>query len=335
MTGRKIKRAFVTGADGFIGSHLVEHLVQSGVAVKALVQYNSFESRGWLDDVDPKIRAQVEIVSGDIRDFYFMKNVIAGCDTVLHLAALIGIPYSYVAVQSYIDVNVTGTANVLQASRDCGVEKFIQTSTSEVYGSAQFVPMTEEHPLNAQSPYAASKIGADQMALAFARSFNIPVTILRPFNNFGPRQSTRAIIPTLITQFISGAETIRVGSLDPTRDFVFVKDTARAFLAAAQTSNCTGEVINVGNNFEISVANIIDALATITGRKVKVESEQKRVRPAASEVTRLWADNAKAKRLLNWEPHYSGLPGFQRGLAECMAWYREHGAKFGKTDYGV
>lgn len=315
-------KVFVSGADGFIGSHLVELLVSNNIEVKALAQYNSFGQKGWIDSFPAEIREGIEIVSGDVRDYGFLVKETSGCEIVFHLAALIGIPYSYQAIQSYIDVNITGTANMLQAARQSGVRKFIHTSTSEVYGSAQFVPMTEEHPLNAQSPYAASKIGADQMALSFARSFEMPVSVIRPFNNYGPRQSTRAIIPTLITQFVAGVDQIRVGALEPTRDFVFVKDTARGFLAAALSNEANAEVINLGCNFEISVADIISSLNEIFGSNPKVVTEAKRVRPSASEVTRLWADNSKAKDLLGWTPEYSGLVGFQKGLRETVEWFK-------------
>lgn len=332
---RSIRTAFVSGADGFIGSHLVEFLLAEGIRVKALAQYNSFGTCGWLEDLNPNLKANLEIVWGDVRDFCFLKKEIAGADTVFHLAALIGIPYSYQAVQSYIDVNVTGTTNMLQAAREINIERFIHTSTSEVYGSAQFVPMTENHPLNAQSPYAASKVAADQMALSFARSFEMPVTIVRPFNNFGPRQSTRAIIPTLISQFLGGLEKINVGSLQPTRDFVFVKDTAAAFYAAAKSNEADGEVINVGCNFEISIGDVIKLLTEIFGREVEVVSESKRLRPAASEVTRLWADNSKAKNLLGWQPDYAGLDGFRRGLEESIAWYRDPVRAKNNLEYSV
>lgn len=335
MTNRKISKAFVTGADGFIGSHLVETLTRAGVSVKALAQYNSFGKRGWLDDLAPEVLANVEIVLGDIRDLGLLRSVAHGCDTIFHLAALIGIPYSYVAPQSYVDVNITGTVNILQVAREHNVQRVVHTSTSEVYGSAQFVPMTEDHPLNAQSPYAASKIAADQLALSFARSFSLPVVVVRPFNNFGPRQSTRAIIPTLISQFIGGASKIKVGSTTPTRDFVFVRDTARAFLLAGQSQNVLGEILNIGCNFEISVSEIIKMLSKHFDRSVEVLTEEQRVRPSASEVTRLWADNSKAKKLLDWTPNYSGLEGFQRGLTESIEWYQQREKSISNLEYGV
>ncbi len=335
MELRKIKSALVTGADGFIGSHLVEKLLESGVKVKALAQYNSFGTDGWLSDIRPELKKELQIVLGDVRDAAFIRQQVVGCDTVFHLAALIGIPYSYQAAQSYIDVNISGTANLLQAARESEVERFIHTSTSEVYGSAQFVPMTEEHPLNAQSPYAATKIGADQLALSFGCSFELPVTIIRPFNNYGPRQSTRAIIPTLISQFVAGKSEIKVGSLDPTRDFVFVKDTARAFYLAGQNQSANAEVINVGSNFEISVGDIITQLSTIFSREVKIESESARIRPKASEVTRLWADNSKAARILGWKPEYGGLDGFAKGLRETVEWFSQDHRKIQNLDYAV
>jgi len=246
-----------------------------------------------------------------------------GCDAVLHLAALIGIPYSYHSPDTYVDTNVTGTLNVVQAARDLGVSKVVHTSTSEVYGTARFVPMTEEHPLEAQSPYAATKIGADQIAMSFHRSFGTPVTILRPFNTYGPRQSARAVIPTVITQIASGQTRIRLGAVHPTRDFTYVSDTAAGYLAALRSERGAGEVINIGSNYEISIGDTAQAIARTMGVDIVIETDRERVRPATSEVERLWAANAKAKSLLGWVPAYAGLAGFQRGLDETIAWFRQ------------
>ncbi|NFV78561.1 SDR family NAD(P)-dependent oxidoreductase [Magnetospirillum aberrantis SpK] len=315
------QRVLVTGAGGFIGSHLTEELVRRGFAVRSLVEYNSFNSWGWLDSAAPEIRAAIEVVSGDVRDPHAMRAAVAGCDLVLHLAALIAIPYSYVAPQSYVDTNVTGTLNLLQAAREAGVSRFVHTSTSEVYGTARFVPITEEHPLQGQSPYAASKIGADQMALSFHKSFGLPVSVIRPFNTYGPRQSARAVIPTIISQILGGQTAIRLGSLHPTRDFNFVRDVAAGFIAVAQSEQAVGEVVNVGSNFEISIGDTVRVIAEVLGRDVTVEQDDQRLRPALSEVERLWADNAKAARLTGWAPAYGGLDGFRRGIAETAEWF--------------
>jgi NAD dependent epimerase/dehydratase len=317
------RRVLVTGADGFIGSHLVEELVASGERVRALAQYNSFNSWGWLETLAPSVRANVEVISGDIRDAYFVHSIVAGCDVVYHLAALIAIPYSYVAPEAYVATNVGGTLNVLTAARDHGVAKVIHTSTSEVYGTAQFVPITEDHPLQAQSPYAATKVAADQLALSFHRSFDLPVAVLRPFNTYGPRQSARAIIPTIMTQILSGKRGIRLGSLSPTRDFTFVKDTARAFLCLANSDQGIGDVINSGSNFEVTIGDVARLAADVLDTVIEIEEDSERIRPAKSEVERLWSDNSKAKRLIGWAPQYAGLEGFRRGLAETGEWLRE------------
>jgi len=317
------KRFLVTGADGFIGSHLCELLVSEGHSVRAFVYYNSFGSWGWLDTIDPGIRAELDVVIGDVRDPFFVLEAVAGTDIVLHLAALIGIPYSYVAPQSYIDTNTTGTLNVLEAVRRHGIERMIQTSTSEVYGSAMFTPITEDHPLQGQSPYSASKIGADQMALAYNRSFGTPVAIMRPFNTYGPRQSARAVIPTIITQVLDGATSIRLGSTHPTRDFNYVKDIARGFAMMGSTDAAIGTVTNFGSNFEISVGQTVEAIGEAVGRPVSIELDPERVRPEGSEVDRLWADNSRARTLLNWTPEYGGLDGFKRGIAETVEWFAD------------
>ncbi len=330
-----MKKVFVTGADGFIGSHLVELLVRSGYEVKALALYNSFDQRGWLDDVDSDVSDHIEIVTGDVRDSGFVRGAIDGCDAVLHLAALIGIPYSYSSPDSYVETNIRGTLNVLHAARDTGVELVVHTSTSEVYGSAQYVPIDEKHPLVGQSPYSASKISADQLAWSFWSSFELPVTILRPFNTYGPRQSTRAVIPTIITQLAAGKTTISLGDTSTTRDFSFVHDTARGFLHALNHPAGIGEVINLGSGFEISIADVAATIGDVMGVEVKTSAEEHRVRPDKSEVRRLWADNSQAKELLDWEPKFGGLEGFRRGLESTVAWYREPGnlAKFRPGEY--
>ena len=317
----KNKKILVTGADGFIGSHLVEHLAGQGHDVRAFVLYNSFGSRGWLDSAP--LARNVEFVAGDIRDAQSVHAAVQGCQVVMHLAALISIPYSYQAPESYLDTNVRGTMNVLQAARDLGVEKVVHTSTSEVYGTARFVPITEEHPLQGQSPYSASKIGADQMAIAYFSSFGVPVAVMRPFNTYGPRQSARAVIPTVITQIAAGNRTLRLGALHPTRDFNYVGDTVRAFAATAESDHSAGEVINIGSNFEVSIGDTVRLIAEVMQAEVSVQTDEDRLRPKDSEVDRLWADNAKARRLLQWEPSYGGLDGLRRGLAETVAWFKE------------
>ncbi len=313
----------MTGADGFIGSHLVEHLVRLGHDVRAFVLYNSFNSWGWLDSCAPDVVGKFEVFAGDIRDPHGVRAAMQDCDVVLHLAALIGIPYSYHSPDTYVDTNIKGTLNVLQAGRDLGVSQIIHTSTSEVYGSAQFVPITELHPLEGQSPYSASKIGADQMALAFHRSFDLPVTILRPFNTYGPRQSARAVIPTVITQLAAGEGPIRLGSVHPTRDFSFVNDTVNGFVSAMGSERSFGEVVNLGSGFEVSIEATVQMIEEIMGVTTDVQTHEDRVRPPLSEVDRLWADTSKAKDLLGWQPVYGGLDGFRRGLEETITWFRE------------
>lgn len=317
------KKVLVTGADGFIGSHLVEELVRRGYNVKAFVYYNSFNSWGWLDSAPVEIKGQIEVFAGDIRDPYGVKRAVQNCDVVLHLAALIAIPYSYHSPATYVDTNVKGTLNILQAARELGVSKVVHTSTSEVYGTARFVPITEDHPLQGQSPYSATKIAADQLALSFYYSFGLPVSIIRPFNTYGPRQSARAVIPTIITQIESGRRKIKLGALHPTRDFNYVKDTVNGFIAVAGSDSSVGEVINIGSNFEISIGETVRLIGDVMGVDVEVETEQDRLRPQKSEVDRLWADNTKAKRLLGWEPRYGGLEGFRRGLAETVDWFTD------------
>ena len=315
------KKILVTGADGFIGSHLVERLVRDGYDVRAFVLYNSFNSWGWLDQCSEDVKGKFEIFSGDIRDPHGVRIAMKGCDAVLHLAALIAIPYSYHSPDTYVDTNVKGTLNILQAARELGVQKVIHTSTSEVYGTAQFVPITEEHPLQGQSPYSASKIGADQMAYAFYASFQLPVTILRPFNTYGPRQSARAVIPTIISQIANGERRLKLGAISPTRDFNYVGDTVSGFIAGLESEYGLGEVINLGSNYEISIEDTVRLIAKLMNVDVEIQSDEQRFRPDKSEVERLWADNTKAAELLNWHPDYSNLEGLSRGLEKTIEWF--------------
>lgn len=320
LSGKKI---LVTGADGFIGSHLTETLVRNGCDVRAFVYYNSFNSWGWLDQSSKDIKNNLDVFSGDIRDPHGMRMAMKGCDVVLHLAALIAIPYSYHSPDTYIDTNVKGTLNVVQAARELGIEKVVHTSTSEVYGTARFVPITEEHPLQGQSPYSASKIGADQIAMSFYSSFGTPVATIRPFNTYGPRQSARAVIPTIIAQIANGVHTLKLGALHPTRDFNYVSDTVAGFIAVAEADSAVGEVINVGSNFEISIGDTVEMIADLMGVDVTIETDDVRLRPDMSEVERLWADNAKALRLAGWKPAYAGKDGLRRGLAETISWFTD------------
>jgi NAD dependent epimerase/dehydratase len=324
-------KILVTGADGFIGSHLTEALVKQGHAVKAFVMYNSFNSWGWLDHCSPEVKDAFEVFAGDIRDPHGVKEAMKGCDAVLHLAALIAIPYSYHSPDTYVDTNVKGTLNVLQAARDLGVKRVIQTSTSEVYGTARFVPITEDHPLQGQSPYAATKIAADQLAYSFYASFGLPVVIVRPFNTYGPRQSARAVIPTIITQIASGKRQIKLGAISPTRDFNYVQDTVDGFIAVLKSPRGLGEVINLGSNFEISIGATSQLIAEIMNAQVEIITDEIRLRPQHSEVERLWADNTKAKRLFDWQPTYGGYDGFRSGLQETVKWFLQpannHGYK--------
>lgn len=324
LAGQKI---LVTGSDGFIGSHVVETLLDLGAHVRAFALYNSFGSLGWLDSSAAFQSAletgQAEFVLGDIRDAEHVTQSVAGVDVVLHLAALIAIPYSYVAPRSYVDTNITGTLNVLEAVRKHGTKRLVHTSTSEVYGTPETVPITEDHPLRGQSPYSASKIGADQMALSFHLSFDTPVAIIRPFNTYGPRQSARAILPTIITQIASGQRRLRLGALHPTRDFSYIKDTIRGFIAVAEATATVGNVVNVGSNYEISIGDAVQMISELMGTTVEVEAEPARVRPEKSEVNRLRADNKKARQLAGWTPHYAGIEGFRKGIEETIAWYRD------------
>jgi NAD dependent epimerase/dehydratase len=320
LSGKKI---LVTGADGFIGSHLTEELVRRNHEVRAFVFYNSFNSWGWLDHAEPEIKKSLDVFAGDIRDPHGVKTAMKGCDVVLHLAALIAIPFSYHSPDSYVDTNVKGTLNILQAGRELGVAKIVHTSTSEVYGTARYVPIDEDHPLQGQSPYSASKIGADQMALAFYRSFGTPVAIIRPFNTYGPRQSARAVIPTIITQIANGMTAIKLGALHPTRDFNYVKDTVRGFIAVAESDQSIGEVINIGSNYEISIKETAEYITEIMKAQIEITCENERFRPEKSEVERLWASNQKALNLLGWSPEYAGKEGFKRGLTETAQWFSQ------------
>lgn len=320
-----MKRVLVTGADGFIGSHVTEALIRAGYSVRAFVLYNSFNSWGWLDKCASDVRGQFEVFAGDIRDPHGVRTAMEGCDAVLHLAALIAIPYSYHSPDTYVDTNIKGTLNVLQAARSCGVQRVVHTSTSEVYGTAAFVPITEDHPLSGQSPYSASKIGADQIAFSFYSSFDTPVMILRPFNTYGPRQSARAVIPTVITQIANGRHRIQLGAVTPTRDFSFVADTTAGFLAALRATQVVGDVINIGSGFEISIGDTAMLIADIMGVELEIDTDADRLRPPKSEVERLLASNEKAQRLLGWIPAYGGIDGFRSGLERTIEWFSDPG----------
>jgi dTDP-glucose 4,6-dehydratase len=311
----------LTGADGFIGSHLTEALVRAGYDVKAFVQYNSFNSWGWLDQCASDVKGHFQVFSGDIRDPHGVKIAMEGCDSVLHLAALIAIPFSYHSPDTYVDTNIKGTLNILQAARDLGVKRVIHTSTSEVYGTAKFVPITEEHPLQGQSPYSATKIAADQLAYSFFTSFGLPVVIARPFNTYGPRQSARAVIPTIITQIAKGNREIKMGATTPTRDFNYVNDTVSGFMAALKSDDGLGEVVNFGSQFEISIGDTATLIAEVMNTDIEIITDEVRLRPNHSEVERLLADNRKAKELFGWQPNYSGREGLKRGLTETISWF--------------
>jgi NAD dependent epimerase/dehydratase len=316
-------KVLVTGSEGFIGSHLTESLVRSGYEVRAFVLYNSYNSWGWLDYCGEDVKDKFEVFLGDIRDPYGVKQAMKGCDAVLHLAALIAIPYSYYSPDTYVDTNIKGTLNILQAARELGVQRIIHTSTSEVYGTAKFVPITELHPLLGQSPYSATKIAADQLAYSFYASFNTPVTIIRPFNTYGPRQSARAVIPTIIIQIANGVRKIKLGSMSPTRDFNYVTDTVAGFLAALKSDRGAGEVFNIGSNYEVSVGDTVKIIGEIMSKDIEIIEDSNRLRPKASEVERLWAENSKAKEILGWAPAYAGVDGFKRGITKTIKWFSE------------
>lgn len=323
------KKVLVTGAGGFIGSHVAERLVELGADVTAFVRYNSKNSWGWLED-SPIIK-DIRVYTGDIRDYDSVKGALKGCEAVFHLAALIGIPYSYESPMAYIKTNVEGTYNVLQAARELNLEKTVVTSTSEVYGTAQFVPITEAHPINPQSPYAATKSGADFMALSYYKSFDLPVAVIRPFNTYGPRQSARAVIPTIISQIAAGKSKIRLGSLTPTRDLTFVKDTAEGFIRVAVSEEAAGQVINVGANFEISIGDLVGLIARVMGAEIEIETEKERQRPEKSEVERLLADNTKAKTMVKWAPRYT----LEEGIKETADWIKKHLAHYKPEIYNI
>jgi NAD dependent epimerase/dehydratase len=324
-------KVLVTGADGFIGSHLTEVLVAEGYKVKALSQYNSFNYWGWLEDVECK--EDIEILSGDIRDPHFCKHISKDVDVIFHLAALIAIPYSYMAPDSYVDTNIKGTLNICQAAKENGVKRVIHTSTSEVYGTAQYVPIDEKHPLQPQSPYSASKIGADAMAMSFFNAFDLPVTIARPFNTYGPRQSARAVIPTIISQIANGNKQIKLGDVSPTRDFTYVADTCRGFLELARCEKAIGETVNIGSNFEISIGETLNIIKELMGSDVEFLTDEQRLRPGKSEVLRLWCDNNKIRDLTGFEPAYD----IRTGLKETIDWFTraENLAKYKADIYNV
>ncbi len=313
------EKVLVTGADGFIGSHLTEYLVRAGYSVRAFVLYNSFNSYGWLDTIPKEIKDQIEFFSGDVRDPNGMRVAMEGIDTVYHLAALIAIPYSYHSPDNYVDVNIKGTLNVLQAARMLGTKRVLVTSTSEVYGTAQYVPIDEKHPFQGQSPYSATKIGADRIAESFWRSFEMPLTIVRPFNTYGPRQSARAVIPTIITQLLNGADEIKLGDITPTRDLLFVQDTVRGFEAIARHDATIGEEVNIATQSEITVGDLAQSLINQIRPSARIVTEEQRLRPDKSEVRRLFGSNEKIQRLTDWRCQYS----LEQGLAETVAWFRE------------
>lgn len=324
----KGKKVLVTGAEGFIGSHLTERLVELGAEVTALTQYNSFNNWGWIDTFDKNIKDSLNIITGDIREYDNVKRMVKGQEVIMHLAALIAIPYSYLSPMAYVRTNVEGTTNILEACREEeNIEKIIHTSTSETYGTALYVPIDEKHPMQGQSPYSASKIGADKMAESFYKSFNLPIATLRPFNTYGPRQSARAVIPTIISQILAGKKEIKLGSLTPTRDFNYVKDTAEAFIKVAESDKTIGEVINAGSNYEISIGELVKKIIQLLRQDVKIICDEERIRPENSEVNRLWADNTKIKELTDWTPKYT----LDEGLKETIEWIKNN-IQYFKTD---
>tara|TARA_B100000401_G_C52802162_1_gene719128 strand:+ start:840 stop:1847 length:1008 start_codon:yes stop_codon:yes gene_type:complete len=315
------KNILITGADGFIGSHLTEHLVKKNYNVKAMCIYNSFNSWGWLDHIDKKALKNVKIILGDVRDPKSVNNAMKNVDIVLHLASLIAIPHSYHSPYSYLNTNILGTLNIMEASLKNKIEKVIHTSTSEVYGDTLKMPISENNLPFAKSPYAATKIGADQIAQSYYSTYNLPVSIIRPFNTYGPRQSNRAIIPTIITQLLANKKTIKLGSLYPTRDFSYISDTVKAFERTIGNKKSIGEIINIGSGYEVSIKNIVDILCKITNKSPNIVTEKNRVRPKKGEVFRLKANNIKAKKILNWKPMYSGKSGLIKGLKETVEWF--------------
>lgn len=328
-----MRQVLVTGADGFIGSHLTEALVRRGLKVRAFVLYNSFNSWGWLDHAPAEVCDAIEVFAGDVRDPHGVRKAMHGCDTVLHLAALIAIPYSYHSPDTYVDTNIKGTLNVLQAARELGTGRVVHTSTSEVYGTARSVPITEAHPLQGQSPYSATKIGADHMALSFHAAFGTPVSVIRPFNTYGPRQSARAVIPSIIIQALAGAPALKLGALQPTRDFSYVEDTVAGFIAVAESARTVGEVVNTGSGHEISVGELAQTILRLMGRDIPVVEDAQRLRPAASEVERLLADAGKAASLAGWRPKLAGRAGLEEGLRRTIEWFsRPETLQWYKTD---
>ncbi|EGV20015.1 NAD-dependent 4,6-dehydratase LegB [Thiocapsa marina] len=327
------KKVLVTGADGFIGSHLTQALLAHGCSVRAFVYYNSFSSWGWLDALDKSQLDTMEVFAGDIRDPNGVREAMKDCDVVFHLAALIGIPFSYHSPDSYVDTNIKGTLNVLQAARQLGVQRLVVTSTSEVYGTARYVPIDENHPLQGQSPYSATKIGADRLAESFYRSFDTPVVVARPFNTYGPRQSARALIPTIITQLLSGDSDLKLGSTKPTRDFNYVTDITTGFLALAECDAAVGEEVNIATGTEYSVADVVEIVCKALGVVVSIDTEVRRLRPKNSEVSRLLGDPSKMRELTGWQPEYS----FERGLAETVDWFRnaENRARYKAWHYNI
>lgn len=326
-----MKKVLVTGADGFIGSHLTERLLEAGYDVKAFAYYNSFNTWGWLDTLPADKLKEIEVFTGDIRDPNGVRHAMADVDGVFHLAALIAIPFSYHSPDSYVDTNIKGTLNVLQAARDFNLERVLVTSTSEVYGTAQYVPIDEKHPYQGQSPYSATKIGADRLAESFYRSFELPVSIVRPFNTFGPRQSARAVIPTIISQLLAGKEEIKLGSLTPTRDFNYVKDTANGFLAIARSEKTIGEEINIATRKEISIGDLAKEIISQINPNAKIICDEERFRPEKSEVNRLLGSNEKIKRLTDWEPQYT----FAEGVKETISWIGEHMEAYKPDIYNI
>ncbi len=324
---QNMKKVLVTGADGFIGSHLTEELVKKGYSVKAFALYNSFNTWGWLDTLPKDVMEGVEVFTGDVRDPNGVRTAMQDVDEVFHLAALIAIPFSYHSPDSYVDTNIKGTLNVLQAARDLRTERILVTSTSEVYGTAQYVPIDEKHPYQGQSPYSATKIGADRLAESFYRSFNLPVSIVRPFNTYGPRQSARAVIPTIISQLLAGKEEIKLGSLTPTRDFNYVKDTAAGFIAIAESDKTIGQEINIATQQEISIGALAKEIISQINPEARIVCDEQRLRPEKSEVNRLLGSNKKIKELTDWKQSYT----FEEGIAETIAWIREHMEAY-KTD---
>ena len=331
----KNKNILVTGADGFIGSHLVEKLIKLNCSVHAMSLYNSHNTWGWLDDLDNEAKSKIKVTSGDIRDYKYVKNCLKGIDIVFHLASLIAIPYSYHSPNSYVQTNIQGTLNILEASLDSNIKKFIHTSTSEVYGDTTKVPINENTQVISKSPYSATKIAADQLAYSYFSTYDLPVSIIRPFNTYGPRQSNRAIIPTILTQVLTGKKDIKLGSIYPTRDFSYVDDTVNGFIEIARHDTSTGEVINIGSGYEISIEDLVHLIEDITSSEINIITDKKRIRPKSGEVIRLKADNKKARKLLAWSPEYSGKSGLRRGLIKTLEWLELNIQKYKPNIYNI